>query len=420
MIARGGLASPSCCNISSSPTKLTKLTLLCCCLAVINLPFAISDDNTTQSVFGSIAGSVVDSVTESVSESVTDLVTDLVPDSIAGLIPGASNAEENADDPLTDAESNAENIDTETTIQSIPGSNAENAAETVNAELAVEGEQPTDANTETTIPDSNIDEITNTDASAIPESTTPESTTTTTKTLYDCIDPANPEITSTLRRGDLATLCLYVGPDGDWNNNIEYKRFSVNLKADEFSSYHIPGSYNALTITGTATENQRFNAVNSTHVFAASQASLSFLRRYYDQETKRIYPYLTAILDVEQGIVRGIAWDDACVFCEQAECLPNTYNLNGSLATTEEIRQPVDGCSYSKNECRLFVKDGSDVCDLKLHVVWTGTDVDGKVLLSSDSRPSAFPPNRIQENVKGRYDKMVQSLSDLKDQVTGG
>mmetsp|Transcript_3079 Transcript_3079/g.5938 ORF Transcript_3079/g.5938 Transcript_3079/m.5938 type:complete len:400 (-) Transcript_3079:388-1587(-) len=399
MIARGGLASP-CCNLLSPTTKLMKLTLLCCSLAVI-LPFAISvdDDNTTQSVFGS----VVESVTE---------FTDLVPDSITGLIPGSdSNTEENTDEFIDTESSNTDNISTETTIELIPGS-TENA-DPVNTEELTMVEEPTDTeptDNETIIPES-ITETTDTDE------LTPE---TTTNTLYHCIDPINNEQTSTVRRGEEATLCLYIGPDGDWNNNIEYKRFSVNLKADEFSSYHIPGSYDALTVTGSGTENQRFNGGNSTHVFAASQTSLSFLRRYYDQTTKRIYPYLTAILDVQQGLVRGIAWDDACVFCEQAECNANTYNLNGSLATTEEIRQPVNGCSYSKNECRLFVKDGSDICDLKLHVVWTGTDVDGKVLLSSDSRPSAFPPNRIQENVKGRYDKMVKSLSDLKDQVTGG
>ena len=62
---------------------------------------------------------------------------------------------------------------------------------------------------------------------------------------------------------------------------------------------------------------------------------------------------------------------------------------------------------------------GSDVCDLRLHVVWTGTAVGGKVLLSSDSRFSAFPPNRIQENVKTGVDSALGSLNKIKDTVTG-
>ena len=59
---------------------------------------------------------------------------------------------------------------------------------------------------------------------------------------YDCVDPNNRESTYRVRRGELTTVCLYIGPGGDWNSNIEYKRFSVNLIADEFSSYEVPGS----------------------------------------------------------------------------------------------------------------------------------------------------------------------------------
>ena len=60
-------------------------------------------------------------------------------------------------------------------------------------------------------------------------------------TSYDCVDPNNRELTHQVRKGDITTVCLYVGPNGDWNNNIDYKRFSVNLIADEFSSYEVPG-----------------------------------------------------------------------------------------------------------------------------------------------------------------------------------
>lgn len=55
---------------------------------------------------------------------------------------------------------------------------------------------------------------------------------------YDCFDPTAPSL---VRRGQSTTVCLYVGPGGDWNSDIEYKRFSVNFVADEFSSYNVPG-----------------------------------------------------------------------------------------------------------------------------------------------------------------------------------
>ena len=144
------------------------------------------------------------------------------------------------------------------------------------------------------------------------------------------------------------------------------------------------------------------------------------MRRYWDKSNGRIYPYLTAILDVKDGVVVGITWDDACIFCEQKECLPNTFNFDGSVATQEQASQPVNGCYMTKTECDASRVTGLNKCDLKLYVAWTGTDADGNVLLSSNSRFSAFPPNRVQENVKGQYDSMVKKLEDLKSKVTGG
>lgn len=58
---------------------------------------------------------------------------------------------------------------------------------------------------------------------------------------YDCIDPQNPGLTSRVEIGQNTTVCLYAGPDGNWNSNIQYKRFSINLVADEFSNYKVPG-----------------------------------------------------------------------------------------------------------------------------------------------------------------------------------
>ena len=71
--------------------------------------------------------------------------------------------------------------------------------------------------------------------------TSTTTTTTTTIAAYACVDPNNRQTTHQVRRGEITTVCLYVGPSGSWNSNIDYKRFSVNLIADEFSSYSIPG-----------------------------------------------------------------------------------------------------------------------------------------------------------------------------------
>lgn len=138
-----------------------------------------------------------------------------------------------------------------------------------------------------------------------------------------------------------------------------------------------------------------------------------------DSPLERIYPYLTAIIDVDKGKINGITWDDACVFCEMSECQANTYNFDGSVATAEQAKQPLDGCYLTRKQCLGFVASGSTLCDLKLYVVWTGTDADGNALLSSDSRFSMFPPSRIEESVTGAYDKMLQDLKNMKNTITG-
>eukprot|EP00956_Cyclotella_meneghiniana_P020635 scaffold36680_cov51-Cyclotella_meneghiniana.AAC.4 len=190
-----------------------------------------------------------------------------------------------------------------------------------------------------------------------------------TSSSYSCIDPSLPH--STVFKGQETTICLYAGPGGDWNSDISYKRFPVNLVADEFSSYKIPGSFKDIV------QSNPFGS-EATHIFTSSQSSLSFLRRYYDTTTQHLYPYLTAIIDVRDGVVTGIAWDDACIFCQRSRCAANTYNFDGSAATTEQISQPADGCYFTRDECVALHAGGTDDCDLKLYVVWTGTDAQGK------------------------------------------
>ena len=47
----------------------------------------------------------------------------------------------------------------------------------------------------------------------------------------------------------------------------------------------------------------------------SSQNGLSYLRTYYNATTKKVFPFLTAIITVDEGTITGITWDDACVFC---------------------------------------------------------------------------------------------------------
>jgi hypothetical protein len=72
-------------------------------------------------------------------------------------------------------------------------------------------------------------------------------------------------------------------------------------------------------LIGNPSSDSLFRSNNIT-VGITSQDHLSYLRRYYDFELGRIYPYLTAIINVTAGEVTGISWNDACEFCGSDTC----------------------------------------------------------------------------------------------------
>lgn len=140
---------------------------------------------------------------------------------------------------------------------------------------------------------------------------------------------------------------------------------------------------------------------------------MSFQKRYYDG-FDRVYPYLTAIINVDNGIVTGITWDDACLFCAAKDCDPNTFDFEGNLATESEARQPVGGCGVPSEDCKQDTPGG---CDLLLYVVWTGTDSQGRDFRSSAYRFSAFPAqswtDRISQNLPDFVPQTTEDLQNL-------
>lgn len=127
---------------------------------------------------------------------------------------------------------------------------------------------------------------------------------------------------------------------------------------------------------------------------------------YYDLDKGRVFPFLTAIIDVRDGVVAGIAWDNACVFCASDYCLENTFNFAGQLATNLEGQSK--GCYLEKSACEAMkANNGTTSCDIQLFVVWTGTDVNGKAFQSSAYRFSAFPPGRIQDRISNQINDFI-------------
>jgi hypothetical protein len=151
----------------------------------------------------------------------------------------------------------------------------------------------------------------------------------------------------------------------------------------------------------TATGNNIFLNSQRIAISATSQTALSFVRVYYDVARERVFPFLTAIMDVKNGVVQGITWDDACVFCGGTECIESTYNYNGIPQNLSSANQPTRSCSIKTEECNALLSSNSSstICDLTLYTVWTGTDANGIALQSQAYRFSSFPAQQVSDRI---------------------
>jgi len=212
-----------------------------------------------------------------------------------------------------------------------------------------------------------------------------------------CVTESNP---SGLVKSDTETaICLSVGENvGDWASGVDVKRYTFAPIADDYSRFHIEGSWQ---------DAKSNNLISNVTVFASSGQSLSFVRKYYD-EGVGVFPYLTAIVDVQDGVVKGIAWDDASIFCGQDRSDENTFDFSGQEAKPKE---PTKGCFLTRDECETLHAAGSSECDLTLYVVWTGTDSKGMYFKSSSRRFSAFSPKQIKDQLKDGIKKLVPDFN---------
>lgn len=191
-------------------------------------------------------------------------------------------------------------------------------------------------------------------------------------------------------------ICIMVGPSGDWRTGINYLRYSFEPKADEYSRFTIENSYNDMYKNGLYS----FLSGSGVSVLTASDQALSFLRTTYDRANDRIYPHLTASIDVENGVVKGILWDNACVFCSDDLCVENTFYFNGTSA--EGIKEPTKGCYITKDQCDKIHEAGGNECDITIYFTWYGSDENGRPLTSNNKRFSVFNPKNIKDSFKDR------------------
>ena len=152
-------------------------------------------------------------------------------------------------------------------------------------------------------------------------------------------------------------------------------------------------------------------------VALSSMGVLSTMKlvRYKDGLRGITFPLPMGIITVTLGRVTRIDWDNNCKWCggsTSSKCRQNTYDYSGNLVNTLGKSCYVDdttGCWAQKamsgiNGTSTTIKVPSQLCELTVYVVWTGTDTNGKFFTSATSRFSRFTD--IQMN---------RFVTDMKD-----
>ena len=260
--------------------------------------------------------------------------------------------------------------------------------------------------------------------------------------------------------GDKTYVCLVVNS----------KRVTLFMpKADEYTRITLQGSFNSTSFdtetltspsSGECTTSTVFNTnepkackYSVVHVESMGKRSLAKAYKVYHHDSntpKWSFPILTAVISVKNGKVQGITWDDGCHFCqdETDECVSNIFTLpsnrfnettkisdsaistlkldglgkncrvkaNPDLDTITKARDCTGPTCYKYNK---YCIDGN--CDLKIFVVWTGTDSEGNYFTSASLRFSRFAKysiNDLYASAKQNTLTVATEAKEVADQAT--
>ena len=187
-----------------------------------------------------------------------------------------------------------------------------------------------------------------------------------------------------LRRGDETYLCVVLSSSLDWAEDTKYVRLGFRAEVDTFARLEVRGAWAPLT-----TSTGAHHALNGTSIGLSlqSEGKRSYQRRWRDlhRGSPSTFPVLYAQVVLDRGEVTAVAWDSGCFDCEEedAACTANEFEYDGSMA-----KDAAEQCSVADDKCGKGEGQVSELCRLAVYVSWTGTDKDGRNLLSQQNRLS--------------------------------
>lgn len=139
-------------------------------------------------------------------------------------------------------------------------------------------------------------------------------------------------------------------------------------------------------------------------------------------------PLYTVIVGMANGVVSSVTYDDGCFFCASngADCVAtaidttrHTYvNDSSSMINCRQAAAycyPAATATVNDTGAATTNYTGSSLpqspCDLKVFVVWTGTDADGQYLTSAGKRFSRFR----QYGIASTYQSSLNLISDAQN-----
>ena len=144
------------------------------------------------------------------------------------------------------------------------------------------------------------------------------------------------------------------------------------------------------------------------------------------EQSESTVSVFTAIITVDGGVPKAVRWDDGCFFCASigSDCIETCLDSNTSEPLVGDPYSfcqsgACTGCMQNYATCNPFNETLSanltSPCDLKVYVVWSGTDANGVFFTSSGQRFSLYRAYGVADLYQGTMNIYATALNGAQN-----
>ena len=185
------------------------------------------------------------------------------------------------------------------------------------------------------------------------------------------------------------------------------------LAADKYAAVQLFGAHDANV---GSTQEVTFSVASIQASSVNTSISTAAYKRYAftDSGERRFITTYTAIIHVTSGVVDSIEFDEGCMLCGSLS--PQCVGSGLAVDALHPVPDYQTNCYVPDSGCATLLGAGASTansCDLKVFVVWTGTDAAGVFLTSANNRFSRYASFSLQ------LQNMWNSVSNVGSDVVG-